>query len=191
MKKILLGVAGLLFVSVVISMCDSNEGESSQNSSTESTEQVTKASSSDNDNAKATTPSSNTKSKVAQPNSTTDNSSMEQNLLTIFQQSFATTGTVRFEKENKFYVITPNDPQFVQDISDIMKGTRGMDEWNQLVRTLQETSSEMQGIVGSGYTIILENPFETGEMILAARDGAIIFDGLTEYMNNQGVPTEY
>ena len=67
----------------------------------------------------------------------------------------------------------------------IMDGTLSLDIWTNLVQNVQQTSLGLQDTLGSGYTIIIENPFETGQMFLAVSDGEVVFDGLTEYMTGQ------
>ena len=112
-------------------------------------------------------------------------STLEQQVLDAFQQSFQSTGPVRFDSVNKYYIITPTDPQFTQEMAAIMDGTLSLDVWTNLVQNVQQTSLGLQDTLGSGYTIIIENPFETGQMFLAVSDGEVVFDGLTEYMTGQ------
>lgn len=109
-----------------------------------------------------------------------DNLAQEQAELVDFRVALGAFGPTRFEPEIKSYVLTPTDPDTVAGIENIMKGTQDKGSWIELVNSVIDANKTMNERLGGGYSIVLENPYETGQMILAVKNGEVIHDGVAE-----------
>jgi hypothetical protein len=100
---------------------------------------------------------------------------LEQQALKILQDSYAGNSTVTFDKEMKSFNITPIDPAFKEAIGFMQQGLL-LDEWESMKAQFEDGSKSLQGLLGDGYIINLQNPANTDNTLLMLSDGIVFYD---------------
>lgn len=104
---------------------------------------------------------------------------LEQQALKILQDSYAGNSTVTFDKEMKSFNITPIDPAFKEAIVFMQQGLL-LDDWESMQEGFISGSQSLQGLLGNGYIINLQNPANTENTLLMLMDGVVFYDFANE-----------
>src|SRR5699024_6995210 len=86
-----------------------------------------------------------------------DKENAETIYLQIMRESVGSYVDIQFDKTEKTYVMTPTDPNLIDEISMLPLGI-GHEEWGTLVDGMASMSKSGKDLVGEGYTINLVNP---------------------------------
>lgn len=106
----------------------------------------------------------------------------KQAVLNILQEGCSKIGTVHYDESQEAYIITPTDSAFVQDLGYVLE-SGDTQEWDTLVDTIAELSTKVSKIVGSGTSIAMANPANTSNVILIITDGVVVYDAVSESIN--------
>ena len=99
----------------------------------------------------------------------------EEQALSILEENFDQFGKVEFNKEYKSYTIIPTDPNLVSEINLIATGVFPED-WDYMVESFVELSNSLTNQLGSEYSVSLTNPANHENILVLARNGALIYD---------------
>lgn len=108
---------------------------------------------------------------------TSDKESLQ---LTVFEEALGSFGNTRFDPRLKAYVLTPTDPDLIAGMEGVLNGTVDKGSWIELVNAVISSNNTMNNSLGGGYSTVIENPYESGQMILAVKDGEVIHDGVAK-----------
>lgn len=176
MKKIIVGT--LVGLALIIGFAGCHDSDDKTVDSTSTTSSTTTMSESSKQQQDSSQPQTYKKDEVQV-------GTQEQEVLQLFQEAFQTTGNVTFNQVDKTYLITPTNPTFVHEMQSILNGELPLTLWTDLVDRTVQLSTALQDELGSGYSIVIVNPFNAGEMFLAVSDGHVLFDGLTNAVTNE------
>ena len=104
-----------------------------------------------------------------------DKADAETIFLQIMRDSVGTYVDIQFDKTEKTYVMTPTDPNLIDEISMLPLGI-GHEDWGVLVDGMVSMSKSGKDLVGEGYTISLVNPLNHENVILWITDGVVIYN---------------
>ncbi|ALY08105.1 hypothetical protein BhaS171_00049 [Bacillus phage vB_BhaS-171] len=96
--------------------------------------------------------------------------------LNILEENFAGVAEIAFDKETKFFTLTPTDPRFALEIGMMIEGTKSLDDWENLVESTVSMSKSNKELLGSGYSIALMNPANTDNVLLVVVDGVVFYN---------------
>lgn len=99
----------------------------------------------------------------------------EEQVLSILEENFDQFGKVEFNKDHKNYTIIPTDPSLVSEINLIAAGVFPED-WDYMVESFVELSNSLTNQLGSEYSVSLTNPSNHENILVLARNGALIYD---------------
>ena len=99
----------------------------------------------------------------------------EEQVLSILKENFDQFGKVEFNKDHKNYTIIPTDPSLVSEINLIAAGVFPED-WDYMVESFVELSNSLTNQLGSEYSVSLTNPSNHENILVLARNGALIYD---------------
>ena len=105
----------------------------------------------------------------------TDKEAAETIYLQIMRESVGSYVDIQFDKTEKTYVMTPTDPNLIDEISMLPLGI-GHEDWATLVDGMASMSKSGKDLVGEGYTINLVNPLNHENVILWIIDGEVIYN---------------
>ena len=106
----------------------------------------------------------------------------KQAVLSILQKGCAKIGTVHYDESQEAYIITPTDSAFIEDLGYVLE-SGDTTSWNELVDSFAELSGKISETVGSGTSIAMANPANTSNVILIITDGVVVYDAVSESMN--------
>ena len=106
----------------------------------------------------------------------------KQAVLSILQKGCSKIGTVHYDESQEAYIITPTDSAFIGDLEYVL-GSGDTASWNELVDSFAELSGKISETVGSGTSIAMANPVNTSNVILIITDGVVVYDAVSESMN--------
>lgn len=106
----------------------------------------------------------------------------KQAVLSILQKGCAKIGTVHYDESQEAYIITPTDSAFIGDLEYVLD-SGDTASWNELVDSFAELSGKISETVGSGTSIAMANPANTSNVILIITDGVVVYDAVSESMN--------
>lgn len=106
----------------------------------------------------------------------------KQAVLSILQKGCAKIGTVHYDESQEAYIITPTDSAFIGDLEYVLD-SGDTASWNELVDSFAELSGKISETVGSGTSIAMANPVNTSNVILIITDGVVVYDAVSESMN--------
>ena len=106
----------------------------------------------------------------------------KQAVLSILQKGCAKIGTVHYDESQEAYIITPTDSAFIGDLEYVLDSGDAA-SWNELVDSFAELSGKISETVGSGTSIAMANPVNTNNVILIITDGVVVYDAVSESMN--------
>ena len=104
----------------------------------------------------------------------------EQAILQILKSSYDGMAKVEFNEKEKVFVLTPVGEAFEQELTMMIAGTKGMEDWDILKDSLRTLSSGARDQLGDGYSISLQNPMNEENSILMARNGMILYDAFLD-----------
>ena len=104
-----------------------------------------------------------------------DKEDAEEIYLQIMRESVGSYVDIQFDKTEKTYVMTPTDPNLIDEISMLPLGI-GHEDWGVLVDGMASMSKSGKDLVGEGYTINLVNPLNHENVILWIIDGEVIYN---------------
>src|SRR5699024_5204908 len=94
-----------------------------------------------------------------------DKENAETIYLQIMRESVGSYVDIQFDKTEKTYVMTPTDPNLIDEISMLPLGI-GHEDWGVLVDGMTSMSKSGKDLVGEGHTIKLVNPLNHENVIL-------------------------
>lgn len=106
----------------------------------------------------------------------------KQAVLNILQEGCSKIGTVHYDESQKAYIITPTDSAFIEDLGYVLE-SGDTTSWNELVDSFAELSGKISETVGSGTSIAMANPANTSNVILIITDGVVVYDAVSESIN--------
>src|SRR5699024_2809653 len=104
-----------------------------------------------------------------------DKENAETIFLQIMRESVGSYVDIQFDKTEKTYVMTPTDPNLIDEISMLPMGI-GHEEWGVLVDGMASMSKSGKDLVGEGYSMNLVNPLNHENVILWIVDGEVIYN---------------
>ena len=108
---------------------------------------------------------------------------LEDKHLEILQNSYDGMSSVKFNREEKMFVVTPTNEDLIMAITMVMSGNPGLQQnWDELVGSFVDMSATMKENLGDGYSISMSNPVNTDNIILIVMNGTVIYDAV----NNVG-----
>lgn len=106
----------------------------------------------------------------------------KQAVLNILQEGCSKIGTVHYDESQEAYIITPTDSAFIEDLGYVLE-SGDTTSWNELVDSFAELSGKISETVGSGTSIAMANPANTSNVILIIADGVVVYDAVSESIN--------
>lgn len=106
----------------------------------------------------------------------------KQAVLGILQEGCSKIGSVRYDESQEAYIITPTDSAFIEDLGHVLE-SGDTTSWNELVDSFAELSGKISETVGSGTSIAMANPANTSNVILIITDGVVVYDAVSESIN--------
>lgn len=95
--------------------------------------------------------------------------------LAIMQENLSAFVDVEFNKENKIFILTPNNETLNTEIAMLTQGI-GHEDWGILVDGLASMSKSGMDLVGEGYSINLVNPHNKENILLWIMDGVVMYN---------------
>lgn len=105
-----------------------------------------------------------------------------EDVLHILQKGCSKIGIVHYDKSQEAYIITPTDSAFIEDLRQVLD-SGDTTSWDELVDVITKLSSKVSETVGSGTSIAMANPANTSNVILIITDGVVVYDAVSESMN--------
>lgn len=106
----------------------------------------------------------------------------KQAVLNILQKGCSKIGTVHYDESQEAYIITPTDSAFIEDLGYVLD-SGDTTSWNELVDSFAELSGKISETVGSGTSVAMANPANTSNVILIITDGVVVYDAVSESIN--------
>lgn len=105
-----------------------------------------------------------------------------EDVLHILQKGCSKIGTVHYDKSQEAYIITPTDSAFIEDLRQVLD-SGNTTSWDGLVDSLAKLSKKVSETVGSGTSIAMANPSKPSNVILIITDGVVVYDAVSESIN--------
>ncbi|WP_295746046.1 DUF308 domain-containing protein [uncultured Limosilactobacillus sp.] len=102
----------------------------------------------------------------------------ESAVLRQLQKAYSKLGTVSFDSADKTFKVTPTNDEMKQALSQLSQRPDQADQmgWPKFTKSIRETSSQLDNVLGNGYSISLLNPSDDSKALYTAKDGKTTFD---------------
>lgn len=107
-------------------------------------------------------------------------SQIEQDMLNIMKESLNGMADVTFDKENKFYVVTPASDSLIREIAMTFNGQIDSGSWDTMVESMSYMSENMSNNLGGGYSVVFANPANPDNYLIVIMDGVVIYNAIDE-----------
>lgn len=101
----------------------------------------------------------------------------EMYLLRQLQKAYSKMGTVNYDSDSKTYQIMPTNENTVEALNYIAQNPDQAQQagWSNLTNSLNQTSTQIKKIVGSGYSLSMMKPNDNQTALYTAKDGKQIY----------------
>lgn len=96
--------------------------------------------------------------------------------LSLIQDSFAGVANVRYDSSNKMYIFTVTDSGVESAILATANGSYPRSNWDSLVQSFVDVGVTTQETLGSGYSIVMENPSNPDNYLFLILDGVLLYN---------------
>lgn len=107
-------------------------------------------------------------------------SQIEQDMLNIMKENLDGMADVTFDKESKFYVVTPTSDSLIREIAMTFSGQIDSDSWDTMVSSMAYMSENMSNNLGNGYSVAFTNPANPDNYLIVIVDGVVIYNAIDE-----------
>lgn len=114
--------------------------------------------------------SENSESKV------TDNSLLEQMALNNLKETMGQYMDIEFNQAEKTYYFIPNDHDFMETMVRYKAGGEFATEWGATKDSFVNMSETFSEVLGEGYSLMMLNAYDLGEIFILVTDGEIIIE---------------
>lgn len=96
--------------------------------------------------------------------------------LSLIQDSFAGVANVRYDSSNKMYIFTVTDSGVEAAILATANGSYPRSNWDSLVQSFVDVGVTTKETLGSGYSIVMENPSNPDNYLFLILDGVLLYN---------------
>ena len=97
-------------------------------------------------------------------------------VMMTMQESFGSSASIRYDAENKFFIFTVTDENVQSAILATASGLIGRSDWDNLVAQFVGLSGSTKDVLGSGYSIVMENPSNPENYLFLIHDGVLLYN---------------
>ena len=97
-------------------------------------------------------------------------------VMMTMQESFGSSASIRYDAENKFFIFTVTDENVQSAILATASGLIGRSDWDNLVAQFVGLSGSTKDVLGSGYSIVMENPSNPENYLFLIHDGVLVYN---------------
>lgn len=97
-------------------------------------------------------------------------------IMMTMQESFGSSASIRYDAENKFFIFTVTDQNVQSAILATASGLIGRSDWDNLVAQFVGLGGSTKDVLGSGYSIVMENPSNPENYLFLIHDGVLLYN---------------
>ena len=97
-------------------------------------------------------------------------------VMMTMQDSFGSSTSIRYDAENKFFIFTVTDENVQSAILATASGLIGRSDWDNLVAQFVGLGDSTKDVLGSGYSIVMENPSNPENYLFLIHDGVLLYN---------------
>ena len=97
-------------------------------------------------------------------------------VMMTMQDSFGSSASIRYDAENKFFIFTVTDENVQSAILATASGLIGRSDWDNLVAQFVDLGGSTKDVLGSGYSIVMENPSNPENYLFLIYDGVLLYN---------------
>ena len=97
-------------------------------------------------------------------------------VMMTMQESFGSSASIRYDAENKFFIFTVTDENVQSAILATASGLIGRSDWDNLVAQFVDLGGSTKDVLGSGYSIVMENPSNPENYLFLIYDGVLLYN---------------
>lgn len=97
-------------------------------------------------------------------------------VMMTMQDSFGSSASIRYDAENKFFIFTVTDQNVQSAILATASGLIGRSDWDNLVAQFVGLGDSTKDVLGSGYSIVMENPSNPENYLFLIHDGVLLYN---------------
>lgn len=97
-------------------------------------------------------------------------------VMMTMQDSFGSSASIRYDAENKFFIFTVTDENVQSAILATASGLIGRSDWDNLVAQFVGLGGSTKDVLGSGYSIVMENPSNPENYLFLIHDGVLLYN---------------
>lgn len=97
-------------------------------------------------------------------------------VMMTMQDSFGSSASIRYDAENKFFIFTVTDENVQSAILATASGLIGRSDWDNLVAQFVGLGGSTKDVLGSGYSIVMENPSNPENYLFLVYDGVLLYN---------------
>lgn len=105
-------------------------------------------------------------------------SNAQQRVLSILQNRFKRYADIRYAESGKTYVLRIVDSSTLDEISLILSGEMSVSSWDLLTDELVDVSRTVYEELGEGYSIQIENSYDSSKTWVLILDGELLYDAI-------------
>ena len=97
-------------------------------------------------------------------------------VMATMQESFGSSASIRYEAESKTFVFTVTDENVATAIIATASGIIGREDWDVLVNEFVDLGLTTKDVLGSGYSVVMENPANPAYYLFLVYDGVLVYN---------------
>lgn len=97
-------------------------------------------------------------------------------VMATMQESFGSSASIRYEAESKTFIFTVTDENVATAIIATASGIIGREDWDILVNEFVDLGLTTKDVLGSGYSVVMENPANPAYYLFLVYDGVLVYN---------------
>ena len=97
-------------------------------------------------------------------------------VMATMQESFGSSASIRYESESKTFIFTVTDENVATAIIATASGIIGREDWDILVNEFVDLGLTTKDVLGSGYSVVMENPANPAYYLFLVYDGVLVYN---------------